>query len=51
MCRMLCCVTLDLYKQRVKPDLANILKQSLQNGSPFVNKQFAHGFYTDLTTG
>ena len=43
-------VTLDLYKHRIKPVLASILKQSIQSCTPLVNKQFAPGFHSDLIT-
>ena len=44
-------VPIYLYKHSIKSVLTNILQQSIQSCMPFVNKQFAPGFHSDLKTG
>ena len=48
---MMCVVTLYLCTHNITSVLANIPQQSIQSCTPFVNKQFAPDFHSDLMTG
>jgi len=49
-CRMMCGVTIYLYKHRNKHALTNVPKQLIQSCMPLVIKQIAPSFHSDLVT-